>query len=152
MIEQTRICVTENGIFPTGNMKFKGEIFSGTHYKIYIVKFCNDFLYVGKTTQAIGARFRGNFSTYRDSLKKNNGLKNYSYKWIKEFVNSEEELDLYVFRLQATYDDIAESIEAELVFLIRKEKGYWPKFQHEIHFRNSEKAKEIALEIYNQII
>ena len=43
-----------------------------------------------------------------------------------------------------------ESVEAELVYLIRKKTGKWPCFQNEIHFSNHnlKKAKEIALAIY----
>tara|TARA_R110000868_G_scaffold411461_1_gene704394 strand:- start:1227 stop:1568 length:342 start_codon:yes stop_codon:yes gene_type:complete len=45
---------------------------------------------------------------------------------------------------------LVESVEAELLYLIRKKTGKWTCFQNEIHFNNHnlKKAKEIALEIY----
>ena len=43
---------------------------------------------------------------------------------------------------------IIETLEAEVVFLIRQRAGKWPKYQSEIHFHQSQKMhKRIAAEI-----
>ena len=46
-----------------------------------------------------------------------------------------------------------ESVEAELVYLVRNKTGKWPKNQNEIHFNNFEieKAKQVAEKIYKVI-
>jgi hypothetical protein len=49
--------------------------------------------------------------------------------------------NLYVFELRASkHPDLAEGVEAELVFLIRHLTGKWPTYQHEIHFRHKNGA------------
>jgi len=46
-----------------------------------------------------------------------------------------------------------ESIEAELVYLVRYRHGAWPKYQMEIHFhQSSAHDKEMAAAIFNECI
>ncbi len=45
-----------------------------------------------------------------------------------------------------------ESIEAELVYLVRNKTNSWPRFQNEIHFNNNfAKGKKIATQIFELI-
>jgi hypothetical protein len=45
-----------------------------------------------------------------------------------------------------------ETVEAELVFLFRKQTGKWPRYQTEIHFHNATaRQKEGAEGIYGEL-
>ncbi len=120
--------------------------------KIYILKLKEEIVYVGYASQSIGKRLRQGIKA-----KGLNGY--YGYKWKQA---SELELLVFVFEQDLKgnqhADDkphiaLAEAVEAELVFKVRKETGKWPEFQNEIHFNNVrlEKAKEIAGEIYGEM-
>jgi len=119
--------------------------------KIYVLMSGEQILYVGYTSQSISNRLR-------DGLKKAGTFKDYKgYKW-KVF----DEVILYVFVFEKQlkgnrvmedlpFIDLAEAVEAELVYKVRKETGSWPLFQNEIHFNNEEldKATKIADEMFN---
>ncbi|HNX82252.1 MAG TPA: hypothetical protein PKL77_08920 [Candidatus Omnitrophota bacterium] len=95
--------------------------------KIYVVKANKEFIYVGKAD-------RGIFKRLGDGLNPK-GKRSYGYPW-REKINS---AGLYVWlypEFKPDSDDL-ESLEAELVYLIRKNTGTWPKYQCEIHFHPS---------------
>ncbi len=104
--------------------------------KIYLVKHNNDIVYVGITTQSITNRLRGGFIA--------TGKHGYhGYKW-----KNLNEVDIAIFFFENSIEKI-EAIEAEIVYLIRSETGFWPKYQTEIHFHNATiKEKGNAREIY----
>lgn len=104
--------------------------------KIYLAKYKDDIVYVGITTQSITNRLRGGFiATSKHGY--------HGYKW-----KNLNEIDLAIFFFENPIEKI-EAIEAEIVYLIRSETGFWPKYQTEIHFHNAtKKEKEIARAIY----
>jgi hypothetical protein len=120
--------------------------------KIYILKNKENIIYIGYTSQSIANRLR-----YGINPK---GAKGYhGYKWK---VHKKLELLLFVFDKELIgdqneedkkYINLIESVEAELVYLVRSKTGKWPENQNEIHFNNFEieKAKPVAEKIYKEI-
>jgi len=109
--------------------------------KIYVLKIKKDVLYIGQTIQSMRTRL-----TQGLHAKGKNGY--HGYKW-----KNNEDVKLYVFCFQKMETKKLESIEAELVFLVRNNTGKWALAQNEIHFNNNfEEAKKIAFKIYNQIL
>lgn len=108
--------------------------------KLYLIMDNNEFVYVGITKQAISARFRYGF--------KANGKNGYhGYKWKNKSL-----IKLFIWRFETLTIEQLESIEAELVYSIRKKTGNWPRNQNEIHFNNNFfEAEKIANEILNYI-
>ncbi len=115
---------------------------TGNQYKIYVLVDTKNILYVGTTKLSIKNRLR-----YGLTVNGQNGY--HGYKWkgfpiVRLFVWCFEELD----------KEAIESIEAELVYLIRKKSGKWPTSQNEIHFNNSfvPAGQLIAEKIYRQLV
>ena len=81
--------------------------------RLYVVKCGGKFCYVGVTRQSMTSRMRQHLDRW-------NGL---------------SKVNLYVYATELNTKG-AETIEAELVFLIRKKTGKWPTHQTEIHFHN----------------
>lgn len=148
----------QNGI----DTDFKYPVTKDKCPKIYILKHNDEIVYVGYTGQSMTARL-----SYGFKVNGENGY--YGYKW-----KVEDELELIVFVFEQQFQEIKhitdtnlkeelevqnrkykediEAIEAEIVFLVRNEYGYWPKYQNEIHFNNSyNQAKQVAGEIYSLI-
>ncbi|WP_417857534.1 hypothetical protein [Xanthomarina gelatinilytica] len=133
---------------------FKKPVTNDKTPKIYVLQAEGIIFYVGYTSQSISNRLR-------DGLKKAGTFKDYKgYKW-KNI--SPLKLHIFVFdcNLQGKrcetdlpFIDLAEAIEAELVYLVREKTGRWPEFQNEIHFNNEklENAKRIAKEFYTEIM
>ncbi|RFC55010.1 hypothetical protein [Brumimicrobium aurantiacum] len=131
---------------------FKKPVTKSKTPKIYILKAKEKIVYVGYASQSIGTRLgQGIRATGKNGYHGN--------KWKQV---SELELLVFIFDQELKgnkHDDdkphiaLAEAVEAELVFKVRKETGKWPEFQNEIHFNNVrlEKAKEIAREIYGEV-
>ncbi|WP_439554047.1 hypothetical protein [Flavobacterium macrobrachii] len=125
--------------------------------KLYIVYHGNEILYVGEAHTSIKTRFqRGctSFNHYIINGKARGGYK--GYKWLDKIENPQRNLTVSVITFPQKYDDkenrkFIEAIEGELVYLIRNKTGNWPKFQNEIHFSNSDEAKEMAVEILTKI-
>ncbi|MFY2998652.1 hypothetical protein ACOTHX_02585 [Achromobacter xylosoxidans] len=122
---------------PLGTAKFSG--YATSHLpKLYAI--CVDEqpypIYVGITKQSIRDRLRLGWSA--------NGSKGYyGYAWRKHFKNAT--LDLWCHTNPSTDNkciDI-ETVEAELVYLIRQ-AGQWPLFQTEIHFHRSSEIHRSA--------
>ena len=106
--------------------------------KIYLVGKDKAIHYVGITTQSIAARLR-----YGMNPKHSKGY--HGYKWRKD--NGNHCLVVWVMDKNTN----VEAIEAEIVFLIRKNKNQWPKHQTEIHFHSStKKDRALAKKILNE--
>jgi len=108
--------------------------------KIYIVSRKKRPIYVGVTVQPMGERLRGGFTATGQ-----NGY--HGYAWRRMF----KDAVLDVFCPSTDTGSItsmdAETIEAEIVFLIRQ-SGQWPACQTEIHFHEStEVHRRISREI-----
>lgn len=123
-------------------LDFHPEIAVRSQPKIYVLKSAQEILYVGYASQSMATRLGQGIRA--------NGLNGYhGYKW-KQL----EEVELIVFVFEETFSAIkaemevyksyVEAIEAELVYLIRRETGAWPKYQNEIHFNNIHGSKVLA--------
>ena len=106
--------------------------------KIYIIRHNTKIVYVGITTQSISNRLR-----YGLGAEGRNGY--HGYKW-----KNLNEIDLFVFFFNDSIEKI-ETVEAEIVYLIRSKTGVWPEYQTEIHFHNAtQKEKAAARQIFNE--
>jgi hypothetical protein len=121
--------------------------------KVYIVHSEKEVLYVGEAHTSMKIRMQRGYTAF-NYLKRNNKRRNGygGYKWLDRKENPERTLILSVATFGKEYDGdehrkIIEAIEGELVYLVREEKGLWPKFQNEIHFHNDEEAKKAAMSI-----
>jgi hypothetical protein len=131
---------------PEGITKFTGAL---NHHcsKVYVISADNEIVYVGSSKQPIRSRLDGALK-----VKGDRGYRGYPWK------NSQQKLTLDVW-LFSNYELLkgsrcmnAETIEAEVVFLIRLNTGNWPKHQAEIHFHHAlEEHKQIASKIYQTI-
>ena len=111
---------------PNGDSRFSGDA-SRPVPKLYVVSDGEKPIYVGQTKQRIGARMRSGFRS-----DGSNGY--YGYAWRHN--SSSATIDVWV---QEREEDLAwiETVEAEVVFLIRQEYDQWPEHQTEIHFHQS---------------
>ena len=155
LVSKTKITISDSGINPSDSPLFEGDVFNSANYKIYILKHKEDYLYVGKTKQKISTKFKQGFRSYLNDTAGNRKAGYGGYKWIKEFINEDKALELFVFDLgTACTDNHTEAIEAEIVFKIRKKYDKWPTYQNEIHFFNDfedfKDAKKVAKEIFKQ--
>ena len=116
---------------PLGTAKFSGLATSGLP-KLYVVSVDDTPIYVGITKQPIHNRLRLGWAAKGDS-----GY--YGYAWRHEFTAAH--LDLWCHANPASGNDCRdiETVEAELVYLVRK-SGQWPLFQTEIHFHPSKEV------------
>ena len=136
------ICKT--ALFPK-----KGAALLKDRRKLYVVYHEKQVLYVGEANTSIKTRFQRGCNAF-NYYKKNNdtarrGYK--GYKWLNKELNHNRNLTVTAITFSQEYDDkreTIESIEGELVYLIRQLTGKWPAFQNEIHFSNCDDAKEIA--------
>ena len=139
--DSTRILSVES---EDGGTKFSGKV-AGNAPKLYVISEANKPIYVGVTKQPIRARLRFGFRS-----KGSHGY--YGYAWRHHMVQAV--LDVWV---QKGWDQDGdkeslrniETVEAEVVFLIRQEYGQWPEHQTEIHFHPS---KPIHREIAQQVL
>lgn len=137
----------------TRDLAFKKE-----RRKIYIVTFKNEIYYVGEANTSMKIRFQRGCTSYNHYIRNGKARGGYmGYKWLDKEQNPNRNLTIYVAVFTAEFDSpkqrsIIESIEGEIVFMIRHEFGYWPKFQNEIHFSNSSEAIEIAITLLKSLI
>ena len=107
--------------------------------KLYVISNEERPLYVGVTRQTMRTRLRIGFDA--------NGAHGYhGYAWRRSL----EQVMLDVWIQSEGGGDTAglETVEAEVVFLIRQEFGQWPDYQTEIHFHRSDVVhREIARRI-----
>lgn len=111
--------------------------------KIYIVRYKGKIIYVGITSQPIIKRLQG-------GLNPNTKYGYHGYAWRKL-----KNIDLFLWCNYGKYKDSSdeikkiETIEAEIVFLIRKNEKEWPKYQTEIHFHKATRdQRTMAKAIY----
>ncbi|PAQ01091.1 hypothetical protein LRP31_24120 [Mesorhizobium mediterraneum] len=117
-----------------GTPRFAGNA-SGANPKLYIFSRDGVPIYVGATIRSMGARMRDGWKASGE-----NGF--YGYRFRHE--GSAVDLDVWadvdpVRRRDAgmrSGSDI-ETIEAEVVYLLRHRTGQWPAYQTEIHFYQS---------------
>jgi hypothetical protein len=120
-----------------GEDSFSGSVASRCS-KIYVVRDGRRIVYVGSTTQSLRSRLYG-------ALRANgkNGYHGYGWKTHTGPLS----LDVWVLDgidcVKAKRCLIAETVEAEIVFLVRKHDRNWPPHQTEIHFHHSS-ARERA--------
>lgn len=109
--------------------------------KLYVVKHGDDIIYVGHTLQPMANRLRTGFKAQGE-----HGYWGYQWKDL-EWVN----LLIWFFPNEERYR--VEAIEAELVYLVRRNTGRWPQGQTEIHFHNvPEETRAVATEIYETFL
>jgi len=109
--------------------------------KLYVVKHRSEIIYVGVTSQGIRDRLRYGFQA-----KGKHGYHGYHWKDLGE-------VDLLVWCFLGEPFERIESIEAELVYLVRNHTGQWPEYQTEIHFRKvTEEEKKVAESIYQETL
>lgn len=108
--------------------------------KIYIIKNNGEVIYIGIASQSITNRLRYGFGAI--------GRGGYhGYRW-KDLA---DKIDLLVWCFPGQSMQYVESIEAEIVFELRRDTGKWPAFQTEIHFHNvKDEERELAASIYNE--
>ena len=124
---------------PNGDNKFSGAA-SRRVPKLYVVSDRKKPIYVGQTKQPMRARLRLGF--------RSDGSHGYhGYAWRHK--TSQVTLDIWVPR--GNEDSVwIETVEAEVVFLIRDEDGQWPQYQTEIHFHPSRPShRDAARKIFN---
>ena len=142
------ICKT--ALTPTFGASLKKE-----RRKIYLLYSGDEILYVGEANTSIITRFQRGCASYNHYIKNGKARGGYKgYKWLNKNDNPERNLKILVAVFNESYDDrrkFIEAIEGELVFLIRRDSGYWPKFQNEIHFSNCDGALGIAKEILENL-
>jgi hypothetical protein len=130
---------------------FKGTGAGRAGYKIYVAINDAGVHYVGCTCTRMSSRLRlGHLRT----TKPKNGY--HGYKWLPTIDEPLRAVRLYVFYLtglphpapdkdaRKANQEVAERIEAELVYIIRAATGRWPLSQHEIHFHNLAGHEELA--------
>ena len=118
---------------PNGDSKFSGNAFLSVP-KLYVVSDGKKPIYIGQTRQPIGNRMRSGF--------KSDGSHGYhGYAW--RHCGTSATIDVWVQEAEEDPDWI-ETVEAEVVFLIRQEYGQWPQYQTEIHFHQSKPVHRAA--------
>jgi hypothetical protein len=112
-----------------GNPKLPAEARSSLP-KLYVVTVDEAPIYVGVTRQSIRSRLRFGFAA-----KGEHGY--HGYRWRHHY--NEVALDLWCNVDTSGENPMldVETIEAEIVFLIRQQTGEWPAHQTEIHFHPS---------------
>jgi hypothetical protein len=115
--------------------------------KVYVVSNRGQIVYVGSTRQSVRSRLSGAFRATGQ-----NGYYGPAWK------TSTAALSLDVWILDGVVGEkskrcmIAETVEAEVVFLVRQRDGNWPAHQTEIHFHPSNaQHRRIAESIYDEI-
>jgi len=111
-------------------------------YKIYVVKADGDaVVYVGYTRQPIANRLRSGFQA-----KGEHGYHGYAWRDLPE-------VELLIWCFDHQQMEAIEAIEAEIVYLIRKNTGQWPAAQTEIHFHcTTTEQRDVAQAIYSTAV
>ena len=126
--------------YPAGGRTFSGRATSNMP-KLYVVVTTQGIEYVGVTKQTLSRRIRLGWTATGDS-----GY--YGYQWRNLITQGK----LFVWYQDDSIDRSnkeLETVEAEIVFLVRQ-GGQWPRGQTEIHFYpSSEKHREMARHIYD---
>lgn len=115
-------------VSPGGGNKFSGDATSGLP-KLYIVSSNEIPVYVGVTKQSMRNRLR-----YGWTASGKGGY--HGYAWRHELTQANLDIWYHLDPPEANPALPIETVEAEVVFLIRK-AGQWPRYQTEIHFHPS---------------
>ena len=97
--------------------------------KLYIVSVDGKPVYVGLTRQSVRSRLR--YGMKADGKRGYHG-----YKWRHKHDAATLHVWCHTDADNRNVDDV-ETVEAEVVFLIRQHLNQWPELQMEIHFRPS---------------
>jgi len=112
--------------------------------KLYVVKEGSSVVYVGQTTQNMRTRLWQGLKA-----QGSHGYSGYHWKDLPE-------VDILVRcfpDLNPQKSKYLETLEGELVFLVRKHTGKWPRYQTEIHFHNAEEDEvKLAEAIFRELI
>jgi len=123
--------------------------------KIYIIQAGKNILYVGEANTSIKTRFQRGCVSYNHFVRSGHARGGYKgYKWLNILESPVRKMAVHAITFESDCDNnrgIVEAIEGELVYLIRRHLGYWPKFQNEIHFHNVKYAKETAKNIWEKL-
>jgi predicted GIY-YIG superfamily endonuclease len=140
VLSESRIASIMDSFNESNIGKFKHPLTSN-QYKIYVLTDSESILYVGTTKSSIKNRLR--YGLIADGK---NGYHGYNWKGLPL-------VKLHVWCFEYLDKEKTESIEAELVYLIRRETGKWPIYQNEIHFNNyyAPEAQTIAEKLFKQI-
>jgi hypothetical protein len=129
-----------------GEEKFSREVVQPGS-KVYVVSYRGQIVYVGSTRQSVRTRLSG-------ALRASGQNGYYGPAW-KE---STAALSLDVWILDGVVGEkakrcmTAETVEAEVVFLVRQRDSNWPAHQTEIHFHPSDaQHRKVAESIYDEI-
>ena len=93
---------------------------AGPGPKLYIISSENTPIYVGQTIRRIRRRLNDGFNAI------------YGYQW--RYLG---EATIDIWTLEGGDAMALETVEGEVVFLIRQNSGQWPQYQTEIHFHQS---------------
>lgn len=111
--------------------------------KLYVISVGGTPIYVGQTVQSVSARLRLGFTA--------DGSTGYhGYSWRHQ--HAAVDLDIWILAEAPEDRELLdlETIEAELVYLVRHHLGQWPGFQTEIHFHaSSEEHRKLAAQVYS---
>ena len=109
--------------------------------KLYLVRFEGKVIYIGITSQSMRNRLR-----YGLQAKGAGGYHGYKWKHLRQ-------VELFIWCFPKEEIERIEALEAELVYLFRKNTGKWPAYQNEIHFRNASADEINAAEaIFSAVI
>lgn len=100
--------------------------------KLYVVKSDSEIVYVGQTTRNMRRRLY-------DGLQAQGKGGYHGYMW-KDLSS----VYILIWCFEGKDERYIETLEGELVFLLRTRTGQWPKGQMEIHFHNA-KIDEVKL-------
>lgn len=111
--------------------------------KLYLIKHGHSFCYIGKTSRPIAQRMYVGFNPHTET-----GYHGYPWRNL-------ERVDVFVWPTGLDKKE-TETVEAEVVFLVRKNTGQWPLHQTEIHFHNpvgksKKRLRETAKSLYERL-
>jgi hypothetical protein len=115
---------------PSGMPHFVGRA-AAKGPKLYVVSSRGQPVYVGVTRQAMSSRLH-----YGWKAQGRGGY--HGYAWRRELLQADLDIWYDLDPAEANPALDLETIEAEVVFLLRQAKQ-WPKYQTEIHFHASDK-------------
>ncbi|MGX9120585.1 hypothetical protein ACWTU6_28600 [Mesorhizobium sp. BHbsci] len=110
---------------PKGGSRFSG-IAKSLVPKLYVASIDGKPIYVGITKRGMQQRLR-----YGWNAAGNSGY--YGYAWRHQGAEAVLDVWAHADAVDRNQRDI-ETVEAEVVYLIRRRTGQWPTFQTEIHF------------------
>lgn len=116
-----------NAFGADGSKKFRTPVTLNLS-KLYVVLIDEKIVYVGATTQSMASRLRGGWNEVSV-----NGYR--GHRWRN--VGNAATLDVWARTDGSLTGRDMETIEAEVVYLVRNRTGKWPEHQTEIHFYQS---------------